>query len=168
MYCAPHMVCLNQYVDYDLDNIDLDWPNLVHNVRVVSEQELHLNRRVWAEMAKEYPDRQPLDEKTLRVMSMRDCPTLNAEVIQWLDNNVADVKTDVDRNGTTKAWAMGNEAYRVRAAVGELSLWFHRKKDAMAFIKQWSVHKKPTSYHNYFKDDLRKLVDGKLVAVERL
>ena len=49
-----------------------------------------------------------------------------------------------------------------------LTLWFLRRRDAMKFIKEWSTHKKPTTYCNYFKDDRRTLVNGKLVSNDRI
>lgn len=166
-YMARHMVDVEKHLGYDTDDVEDDWINLVDEVRVVDEKRLEINRKVWAEMAQKYPDKEMnVDEKQLRVMSMTDAPTLKDDVLLWLEANVADAK-DSYENGTTKGWCMGNQAYRSRGEYGRLTLWFQRKKDAMAFIKAWSVHEKPTTYFDYFKEIRKKLVDGKLVLDER-
>lgn len=79
-------------------------------------------------------------------------PDLNPSALSWLEENVQDRKNE-DNN---KGWCIGNEKYRSRGALS-LSIFFHRRRDAMKFIKTWSVHKKPVRYFNYFTDIKKKI-----------
>lgn len=84
---------------------------------------------------------------------------LKPEVLQWLEDNVQDVKRDHYDNGHLKAWCIGSLEYRANTSTG-FSIFFLRRKDAMAFIKRWSQWKKPVSYCQYFTD-IRKELDLK-------
>lgn len=90
--------------------------------------------------------------------------TLKPEVEQWLIDNVEDNKSASHKG--EKGWCMGDDEYRAHDMLS-LTLFFYRRRDAMKFIKEWSSHRKPTTYLNYFKDDYRELVDGKLTKKER-
>jgi hypothetical protein len=90
-----------------------------------------------------------------------DTPILRPEVMKWLDINALP-STDKERSGDPRGWAMGDEKYRSHQCY-DYSLWFLRRRDAMKFIKTYSEHGKPTEYLNYFNDDRRTLVNGKLV-----
>jgi len=87
---------------------------------------------------------------------------LRSDVLRWLHDNVK------PRRGWDQpaGWAIGNEDYTSCDTLS-FSFFFHRETDAMKFIRKWSVHKKPVSFLNYFKDDRRELKDGKLVKVKR-
>jgi hypothetical protein len=161
-YSARHTVDIQKHTGSTIDDIDPDWTSNVYITKEVDERRFENNKRSFAKLSKEYSD----DE--IRSFSLETVPNLNDEVVAWLNENVADVKRDDYGNGTMKAWAMGNQEYRQSGYSMELAIWFQRKKDAMNFIKRWSVHKKPTTYCNYFKDDRRKLIDGKLVKVDDL
>ena len=91
---------------------------------------------------------------------MRSLPCLKQEIIDWLDENVQDNNSRYTESD--KSWCMGNDEYRSHDH-SSVTLFFYRRSDAMKFIKRWSVHKKPTTYLNYFKDDYRELVNGKLI-----
>ena len=69
------------------------------------------------------------------------------EVIQWLEQNVDDRK---DKE-CEKGWAVADLTSRNRELV-KCSFFFHRKKDAMKFVKHFSKYQKPTFYCNYFED----------------
>lgn len=74
------------------------------------------------------------------------------EVIEWLAANVADIK-DKDQ---TKGWCVGSDAYQMRDG-HSVAIWFYRRKDAMNFIRTFSIHKKPTTYFDYFKEICKEL-----------
>jgi hypothetical protein len=74
---------------------------------------------------------------------------LKPEVYDWLINNIKDEKPGL------KGWCCGNNEYNSN---GEgFSLFFYRRKDAKAFIKTWSVHKKATETYNQNTYTLRVL-----------
>lgn len=75
--------------------------------------------------------------------------------MKWLKANVEDTKENGYKGH--KGWAVGTDAYNKNVSDG-FTIWFYRRKDALNFIKTWSVHKKPTSYFDYFKD-IRKELD---------
>ena len=76
---------------------------------------------------------------------------LKPEVLSWLEENVK------DEDKITKGWCCGDKEYNSR--LGEyFSLFFYRRKDALNFIKTWSVHKKPTETYNQ-NTYVRKVLD---------
>lgn len=75
--------------------------------------------------------------------------TLKPEVIDWLHNNISDFKGG-------KGWCIGSEDYDDCST--SYTVFFQRRKDAMKFIKTWSVHKKPIRYVQYFTD-VRKILN---------
>ena len=94
---------------------------------------------------------------------------LKPEVIQWLNENVKDVREDFKYNDTTrKAWAVGSDKYNSTDSIS-FHLFFQRATDARKFIKRWSVHKNPVDYLNYFKDLRWKLdpATGKMKSAPR-
>ena len=101
-----------------------------------------------------------IDEKaesiTITFMSREmDAPVINLKphVLKWLEENVEDRKNDPDCN---KGWCIGSTKYRSRDC-SSLSIFFHRKRDAMKFIKTFSSFKKPIHYCQYFTDVRKKL-----------
>lgn len=84
-----------------------------------------------------------------------------ADVIEWLNANINDCKNKKD----SKGWAIGTDEYNSRSSIS-FSFFFQKQRDAMNFIKHWSVYKNPIEYCQYFKD-IRKKLDletGKLVS----
>ena len=81
---------------------------------------------------------------------------LRPEVLQWLEVNVIDTKVPYGNNSTTRAWCIGSCDYRKTSCTG-LSVFFQRRKDAMAFIKTWSKWKRPLFYRQYFTDVVKNL-----------
>jgi hypothetical protein len=133
----------------------------MHSEKYLDEEMYERNK---ASFEKLIPDKQIPDDD-LKSMSMRDVPCLNQDVIDWLNENVSD-STDKQMAHQPQGWAMGDTDYRKNDGSG-FNLFFLRRRDAMNFIKEWSVHKQPTHYLNYFDDDRRELIDGRLTKVER-
>lgn len=73
--------------------------------------------------------------------SWRSYYELKPEVFDWLIRNVKDENTKL------KGWCCGNKDYNSEMFEG-FSLFFYRRKDAINFIKIWSIHKKPTETYN--------------------
>lgn len=92
-------------------------------------------------------------------------PFLKQEIIDWLNENVADDPKPYDGQ-VANGWCMGNDSYRAGGSTMDVALFFYRRKDAMAFVKRWSVHKKCTTYFDYFKEIRKELIDGKLVRID--
>ena len=87
-------------------------------------------------------------------MSIRNTLRLQQPVIDWLTANVADRKSE-DIN---KGWAIGTDEYnRGDYSSGTFSIFFHRRRDLMNFIKEFSKYKKPTFYFDYFRDKRKTL-----------
>lgn len=87
-----------------------------------------------------------------------DTPNLKPEVIDWLNQHVEDSSKPYCGNTTVKAWCIGSSEYRKTDSCSSFSIFFQRRKDAMAFIKRWSKWKKPLHYWQYFTD-VRKALD---------
>lgn len=66
---------------------------------------------------------------------------LKPEVFDWLEENVK------NQSKKLKGWCCGNKEYNSHSSEG-FSLFFYRRRDALNFIKTWSVHKKPTETYN--------------------
>lgn len=83
------------------------------------------------------------------------------DVMEWLEKNVKDRKLvkwqKEEKEGySPKGWAVGSDKYNTHDALG-FSFFFERETDGMAFIKRWSIYKKPTYYCQYFKGIRKKL-----------
>jgi hypothetical protein len=87
----------------------------------------------------------------------KDTIRLKPEVLQWLTEEVGG-----------KKWAVGSDAYNSRDTLN-VSVFFQSSRDAMRFIKRWSVFGKPVSYLNYFTENRRELdlKTGRLKRVTR-
>ena len=84
-----------------------------------------------------------------------DAPKLKREVVEWLEKNIQNQKGDKSNRG----WAIGTDKYNEKNSIS-YNIFFQRQKDALFFIKNWSIYKKPLNYYNYFKD-IRKKFDHK-------
>ena len=160
VFYARYMVSIEQFPDFEIGQtlkeqvIPKDWKNLVYEEDIVHEEYFEAHKKMFA--GKEH-----YTDESIREFSTRSCPFLKQEVIDWLNDNVAPSTREKDQ---PQGWCMGNDQYRIREEF-RLTIWFARKNDAMKFIKTWSEHKEPTTYCNYFKDDRRKLINGKLVPI---
>jgi hypothetical protein len=169
-YDASYMVIIDMHdrnydrtIPLDKQIVSPDWKAMIDINQVIDQDRLIFDKKFFSKIkhAGKFTDQQ------LEEMAMTDCPAPKPAVIDWLTTNVAP-ETAKRTNANGKGWAMGNDRYRLRQSHGELTFWFYRRSDAMKFIKEWSVYTKPTTYLNYFKDDLRKLIDGKLTKVDQL
>lgn len=136
-----------------------DWENLTHSKDIFLEKEYERLKRV-------YKDHAFMSEDIIRGMATKKTRSLNDEVIQWLNENVKP-SSDKAMKDQPQGWAMGNDHYRATDDHNRLSIWFLRRRDAMAFIKRWSVHKKPTTFFNYFTEERKELFEGKLVKIKQ-
>jgi len=144
-YDAGNMVEINKR-----ENDSDDWDSLIDIKRVVSLEDLEIQKSVLGKMKEKYPDIDyPVEE-----MATKDCPFLKDEVLQWLSDNIKP-------QGKEQGWAMGTEQYRIVQG-HQLTLWFQRRNDAKKFIKTFSKYKKSTSYFNYLKDP----IDNKILNIE--
>ena len=181
-YWSRYMVVIERHVDYrhkpklevneavsvalDPNNFEEDWRNLLELKDVWDQKKYEDAKKRYAEVVtkKRYPDmsKKEIEEQVEHHAkfegTLRNTPHLKQEVIDWLNENVADNKQDKDQ---PQGWCMGTEFYRGRDQFG-LTLWFYRRGDAMKFIKEWSSHTKPTTYFDYFKEIYKELIDGKL------
>ena len=169
-YDASYMVIIDMHdrnydrtIPLDKQIVSPDWKAMIDINQVIDQDRLKFDKKFFGKKkhAGKFTDQQ------LEEMAMTDCPAPKPAVIDWLTTNIAP-ETAKRKNVNGKGWAMGNDRYRSRQSHGELTFWFYRRSDAMKFIKEWSVYTKPTTYLNYFKDDLRKLIDGKLTKVDQL
>lgn len=133
-YNCKHMVSLENFTPECED----DWENLVD------------------EDAERYEDDEYY-EAFGRPM-MKKAPNWKPHVLKWLEENVPDYDPVKDRTEEKKGWCIGSTQYRARAGVSGISVFFQRRKDAMNFIKEFSVHKKPVYYCHYF-NGVRKRLD---------
>lgn len=140
-YWCRHLVNFNKYEDHNI----VDWDNLIdeNSDTALDEFAYRLGKNFRPDM----------DEKELISKSQKPVKNLKPHVLQWLHDNVKDRK-DSD---CTKGWDIGSTDYRATES-SSFTIFFHRKNDAMAFIRQFSIHKKPVHYCQYFSD-VRKELD---------
>lgn len=163
MFHCRHIVSFSKYIDYDINDIDSDWPALLFDEEFCVQEEYDRCVRVFEKMNNDKPGSAVFTDDAIRQMSTRNVPSLKPEVIDWLTENVHQ-STDKQMVDQPQGWAMGNAEYRQNDS-SHFSIFFLRRRDALNFIKVWSIHKQPTTYFNYFTDDKRKLIDGKLTKV---
>lgn len=84
------------------------------------------------------------------IVGKKKIAALKPEVMQWLEDNVPDFKNE-------KGWCIGSKEYRANDSASSFSIFFQRRRDALAFIKRWSKWKKPIHYCQYFTDVRKKL-----------
>jgi hypothetical protein len=164
-YDARYMVSFGTHISYQhkndkYDEDFTDWDKLVYEKDNVFLQDEYDH---WKEIAKDNPDEGYTEAFITRVATKSGIPCLKPVVIEWLNENVADCPKNKEQ---PQGWAMGNDSYRSKGSV-DITIWFYRRRDAMKFIKVWSVYEKPTTYLNYFKDDYRELYEGKLRVFDR-
>lgn len=131
------------------DDVDPEFSELLEDTKFFSLDEYKFFEKMYASHPDRYKDLIVSDD-----MAMRNTFRLRKEVQEWLTVNVAD-RTGWDIN---KGWAIGTDEYN-RAAYAQRSfdIFFHRKRDLMNFIKEFSKYKKPTDYFDYFRDTRKKL-----------
>ena len=133
------IVSITSYEEHDKD----DWANIIDRQEYFSQEKYDNNREVYKDVM--------MHDDTIRALSTSKINTLKPHVYDWLMNNVPD-----DASGK-KMWCIGNKEYIATDACSSFSFFFQRRKDAMAFIKEFSKWKKPVHYCQYFTDVRRKL-----------
>lgn len=88
-------------------------------------------------------------DEWIRNNNTRKVNRLNFNIINWLNKNIKDFKNE-------KGFCFGNDLYNSYTSI-HFNIWFKRKKDALKFIETWSVHKKPTTYFDYFREVRKEL-----------
>ncbi|MDB4311806.1 hypothetical protein N9937_00085 [bacterium] len=141
-YDCRHIVSLNSYQEGYED----DWNALIdpEAESFFDEESFNITFDIYKERG--YPP-------SKKSYYMRGVLNLKPEVLDWLEENVED-RTGEECN---KGWCVGSTEYRSSPSTS-LSVFFHRKKDAMKFIKTFSKWKKPIHYCQYFTD-VRKRLD---------
>jgi hypothetical protein len=66
---------------------------------------------------------------------------LKKEVTDWLHSSVKNTSKG------ERGWCVGSDEYNSHG-MREFCIFFYRRKDALNFIKTWSVYKKPTETYN--------------------
>lgn len=149
-YNSRHVVTIEEYpevlnLDFINDEPCNDYKALVSNETVFLEDEYKKS----LERLKKEPTKS--EKVAIKMMFTKEVPYLNENVIKWLKENIKDTKSG------KKGWCIGNTAYRERDAINGVNIWFQRKNDAMTFIKEFSEYKKPLTYFDYFKDEIKYL-----------
>lgn len=139
IYHCRHLVSWKEYEEADRD----DWNNLVHH------DETYLDPKIVERLKSEMQSIKP-DVSILTYG--QNVQNLKPHVLAWLEENVKDRKDE----GNNKGWCIGDTEYRATDTYS-MSVFFHRKPDAMAFIKTFSIYKKPTHYCQYFTNVRKKL-----------
>lgn len=140
VYDCRYILTINQGDDlreeeFDPNKYSIDWTNVLDPAEFFDEESA-------ASQKKRRPN---LTDEDLRYFNTKETFRLKPEVLKWLEENVKDRVDDTHPKG----WAVGNDAYNERAAIS-FNIFFHRKTDAMKFIKKWGQYPKPRSYFNYF------------------
>lgn len=135
------------------------------DMRNLLEEKTGFNNKEWESLQRIKEEMGWSEEDMLR--QRRRCENtkyrvFNHEVMKWLEDNVADVRNPEQDN---KGWCVGSEDYHM-GDKKDICIWFCRRKDAMAFIKAFSSHRRPTTYFDYFKGKRRELDLTRKVLVE--
>lgn len=98
------------------------------------------------------------DHEYAKIADTKDTVFLKQKVVDWLNENIKD-KKDTDENtpeNERKGWAIGNDKYNSNQSY-RINVFFDRQKDALKFIRKWSIYKDPTFYFDYFHDERREM-----------
>lgn len=141
VYDCRHLVSISSY-----EEDGEDWPKIIDDEaeRFFDERKYNTYVKVSKEL---YPDDEVKKEHFYDY-----APNLKPHVLKWLEDNVKDRK-DPD---CEKGWCIGSNSFRAANPI-ELTVFFHRRNDALAFVRKFSKYKKPVNYCQYFADDRKKL-----------
>lgn len=152
----------------DIEIVDFDHERLTFEKKFFDEE--GLNKLVEFEKKCCAEEGTPFDAEAYRESRgsnfITETTGLNQEVIDWLNDNIEDrkfVSEDCEIQ-ERKAWAIGDDKYNSNTP-WEFKLFFARQKDALKFIKEWSIYKKPTFYFDYFHSDRRELDINELISI---
>lgn len=139
-YDCQIIVGLDCYQEYN----QTDWDNVL-------DQEKYFSQKRYEEAKEMFVGKEYYTDDFHRGIA---CKTINVpkpDVVQWLHDNVPSGK-----NGEPM-FAYGSKDYSSEDGACSYSFFFQRRKDAMKFIKAWSIYKKPVYYTQYFTDVRKKL-----------
>lgn len=139
---AQHLVTVDKEIDTDFVTLFKE---------IVNEKQELLWDSSHFDQLKEGPIPLPEELRYETYVSKERTRQLNENVFNWLLENVKDYKGE-------KGWCVGNDEYNSNCHYQErFTIFFKRRKDAFAFVKQWSKYKKFTQQVNYFKDTRKDL-----------
>lgn len=139
-YDCQIIVSLNCYEDHNME----DWNNVL-------AQEKHFSQKQYEKAKEIFAGEDYHTDYFHRGYATRTVNVPKPEVVQWLNENV-----EPDSQGEPM-FAYGSKDYSSEDSSCSYSFFFQRRKDAMKFIKTWSIHKKPVYYTQYFTDVRKKL-----------
>lgn len=139
-YDCQIIVSLNSYEYHNKQ----DWNNVL-------TKEKYFSQKRYEEAKKMFADKQYYTDDFHKSYATRDINIPKPEVVEWLYDNVA-----CGKNGEPM-FAYGSKDYTFEDSASSYSFFFQRRKDAMKFIKTWSIHRKPVYYTQYFTDVRKKL-----------
>ena len=160
-----HLDSPKQLSDFTKNSPNLDWVNTVVESNFIDKKELEYFTEIYKKTAEEKGEIfNPSDLKD--GMFKRETVTLKQEVIDWLNDNLKDVKgsdenTPIEKR---KSWGIGSQSQNSKQSY-QIDIVFTRQLDALEFIKQWSVYKKPTIYFDYFHDDKREMDNQEFIDI---
>lgn len=148
IYSCRHSVTFSILEEHEVD----DWNSIIDD-----EVESYFSQREYNVAKKHYPT---YDEEKLIKCCTHLAPNLKSHVLEWLEANIKDRPAkQTDDGESPKGWCIGSANYRGKNPYS-FTVFFYRKRDAMAFIREFSVYKKPVHYCQYFSD-VRKSLDLK-------
>lgn len=141
-YDCRHLVSLSSYIDADKE----DWTQLVDEdaEEFFDHERRNAFKAAFEKAGHEY---NTYDDKIF----YKKVKNFKPHVLEWLET-IPDRK-DPD---CVKGWCIGSMDYRNNDSLS-ITVFFHRKCDAMAFIKKFSKYKKATNYCQYFTDVRKRL-----------
>ena len=155
-YNCRHSVTIESHLDVKdyQEKKDVDWTNCIIEKDFFNEERYNN----FIEIRKE--NGESINEESLKSISVDTTYQLKLELLKWLKENIKDRTKHDNNNG----WNIGSELY-LSKNVSCVTIFFHRRRDALNFIKQFSVYKNPTFYLNYFKD-IRKIINFNTLKLE--
>ena len=162
IYNCKYLITIEEFLDEEfvVDKInkdkdfikDMDWYNNIIEKEFFNKQRFEFIKELRKNQGKNEID---------KVSEYNDVTyILKPEIIKWLNENIKNGK-DKDK---TKGWNIGSDLYNSKNSCS-FNIFFYRYIDAMKFVKEFSVYKKPLNYLNYF-DDIRKQYNIKSKKLE--
>lgn len=145
-YDCGHLVDFKKYTieirstaDCIPANVDANWD------RVITEK-LEIVEMDDSELIAKYAAQLSISKaKAKEILARRvHYPVLKDKVVDWLNTNVAP-STDINRANFPNGWVTYSKDALIQGPSSSFTLFFLRRRDALKFIKVWSVTGKPTS-----------------------
>lgn len=140
-YRSSYMVSIEMFPDYPTKHslrttgIHEDFENLI------DYDVFFFNEKRYQRLISKFGE-----EKAKKLAENNLTNRLKPHVIEWLEKNVKN-RTDKCH---TQGFCFGNDDYNSESI--EFNIFFHRKNDALNFIKTFSIHKKPSFIFDYFDE----------------